>query len=50
MGIWILLMLAQHFESATLATDLKSGNPVLAADLNGDGRADMRALGERRRI
>lgn len=46
MGIWILLMLAQHFESATLATDLKSGYQVLAADLNGDGRADLVALAQ----
>jgi hypothetical protein len=38
-------MLAQHLESTTLAADLKSGYPVLAADLNGDGRKDLACIG-----
>ncbi|MFN8813664.1 MAG: FG-GAP repeat domain-containing protein [Acidobacteriota bacterium] len=42
----VLLLLAQHFEPLTLASDLKGGYQVLAVDLNRDGRPDLIGLGQ----
>jgi hypothetical protein len=42
----LLLVLAQQFHPNTIATDLRSGYQVLAADLNKDGRADLIGLAQ----
>lgn len=41
-----LLLLAQHFEPQTLATDLRGGYQTLAVDLNRDGRMDLIGLAQ----
>ena len=44
MHVLFVLVLAQNFQPTTLATDLKGGYQVLAADLNKDGHPDLLAL------
>ena len=42
----ILLVLSQHFEPMTLATDLRGGYQVLSVDLNKDGKPDLIGLAQ----
>lgn len=46
MPVFLLLLMAQHFDSRTLATDLRGGYQVLAVDLNRDGKPDIIALAQ----
>jgi hypothetical protein len=46
MNVLVLLLMAQHFEPTTLATDLRGGYQVLAVDLNKDGRPDLIGLAQ----
>lgn len=46
MHVLFLMVLAQHFEPVTLATDLRGGYQVLAVDLNRDGKPDLIGLAQ----
>lgn len=46
MNALILLVLSQHFEPMTLATDLRGGYQVLSVDLNKDGKPDLIGLAQ----